>query len=153
MRFKVINAVWGADGEEFAGGDHDVAKPTVAFLRLVAGAEAAGAIEVLEVTDQERAKLDKHIEPDEKSLERQQAAQHDGSWSVGNRAQHVLSMANLVEYWKGERAKFTELQHLPEYAERDAKVAEAEAALAAARAAYADLADHPEYAALAGELS
>jgi hypothetical protein len=60
MRFEVLNVQWTADDETFGGGVHDVKKPTATFLRLLAGAEAAGAVKVLDAAGN-RAKLNQHV--------------------------------------------------------------------------------------------
>lgn len=84
MKIEVLHSQWGADGEVFAGGEHEIAKPTSAFLRLVASAEAAGAVRVVSATGAERSKLRDHVETDKVSVKNLAAAQADGRWHEGN---------------------------------------------------------------------
>jgi hypothetical protein len=96
IKFEVLPTVWGADGEEFGGGVHEVAKPTAAFLRLVAGAEAAGTVVVLEASDAHRAKLDSHVQSQEDGEAEYAKAQADGRWHEGNIEQFDLDVMSGV---------------------------------------------------------
>lgn len=93
MRFEVVHSVWGADDEVFGGGVHEVAKPTNKLLALLAGAEAAGVVVVLEATDAERGKLDKGVQSQDDGEAAYEKAQADGSWHEGNLAQFELDVA------------------------------------------------------------
>lgn len=94
MKIRVLHTVWGAEDEAFEGGEHEISSPSAAFLKLAAGAEAGGAIEILDETKAERAKLARAIESDEDSLAKQEKAIASGEWGVANRAQYELDLAN-----------------------------------------------------------
>src|SRR3954447_9246527 len=91
MRFEVLHVQWGADDETFGGGVHDVKKPTAAFLRLLAGAEAAGAVKILDAAGH-RQKLNQHVETQAQSEKAYAAAQRSGAWHEGNQAQFDLDV-------------------------------------------------------------
>src|SRR4051794_9797597 len=95
MKIEVIDSRWGADDETFERGVHEIAKPSAAFLRLVAGAEAAGAVVVVDA-GAHRDKLDSYVQSQEAGETAQEAAQADGSWHDGNVAQFELDVANGV---------------------------------------------------------
>jgi hypothetical protein len=44
LRFEVLHGSWVADGEEFAGGEHEVTKPSAALRKLAGSAHDAGVI-------------------------------------------------------------------------------------------------------------
>jgi hypothetical protein len=92
MKFEVVHTVWGADDEVFGGGVHEVAKPTAAFLRLLAGAEAAGSVVILDHGGH-RKKLDSHVQSQAQGEKAYAAAQKSGDWHEGNLAQFELDVA------------------------------------------------------------
>lgn len=94
MIFEVLTTYWGADDEVFTGGVHEVAKPSPDFLRLVAGAEAAGSVVVLEASDQHRAKLDAAVQSQDDGEAAYDAAVASGDWHEGNLAQFELDVAS-----------------------------------------------------------
>jgi hypothetical protein len=51
LRFTVLHSSWHADGEEFAAGDHEIAKPSKQLIHLASHAHAAGALDVSEGLD------------------------------------------------------------------------------------------------------
>lgn len=77
MKLEVLHTQWAAEDEVFAGGVHEIEKPTADFLRLVAGAEAAGSVVVLDASDAHRAKLDRHVQSQEDGEAAYAAAQGD----------------------------------------------------------------------------
>ena len=100
MRFRVLHNQWAAENDVFAGGEHDVEKPSASILRLAAGAEAAGSIEILDASDQERSKLDRHVQSQEKAEAAYAKAQADGSWQYGNLCQFALDREDALAYDK-----------------------------------------------------
>jgi hypothetical protein len=95
MRFEVLNVQWTADDETFGGGVHDVKKPTATFLRLLAGAEAAGAVKVLDAAGN-RAKLNQHVETQAQSEKAYAKAQESGAWHHGNVQQFVVDTETRI---------------------------------------------------------
>ncbi len=93
MKIEVLYSQWGADGQTFAGGIHEIEKPSRTLLKHVAVAEAAGVVKVTASKD-ERSKMGDHVEPDSVSLKIQEKAQAEGDWQVGNLMQHELDVAN-----------------------------------------------------------
>lgn len=93
MTFEVLHSQWAADGEVFAGGVHEILKPTPEFLSLLAGAEAAGCVVVLDVSEQHRAKLDKHVQSQEDGEAAYASAVASGDWQEGNLQQFELDVA------------------------------------------------------------
>lgn len=84
MKIEVLDSLWGADDETFVNGIHEIPKPSKAFLRLVAGAEAAGAIAVLDATAAELAALGHHVQSQddgEAALAAAMGEWTDGRWS------------------------------------------------------------------------
>ena len=96
MRFEVIDTVWGADDEVFGGGVHEIAKPTSAFLALLAGAEAAGAVRILEASTAHRAKIDRHVQSQEDAEAEYEKAQADGRWRVSGAGEVRIFVENGV---------------------------------------------------------
>jgi hypothetical protein len=84
VKIRVVYSLWGADGfdEPFGGGIHELESLTVAQARSIAGAEAAGVVEVVEATDEERQVLDPHVQSQEDGEAAWQAAQGDWVESV-----------------------------------------------------------------------
>lgn len=80
MKVRVVYSVWGADGFDrpLAGGDHELEDVTAEQARSIAGAAAAGVVEVLDATDAERALLEGHVESQEDGEAAQAAAM--GEW-------------------------------------------------------------------------
>lgn len=102
VKFEVIYTVWGADDVEFAGGVHEVDKPSADFLRCLAGAEAAGAVKILEAAKETRSKLKGHVQSQAEGekvwAESQNVYAEDGTiekqgpWHHGNLAQAVSDL-------------------------------------------------------------
>jgi hypothetical protein len=96
VKLEVIPTQWAADGQVFGGGVHEDVKLTRKLAPLVAGAEAAGVVNVLHATRDERALLKGHVETQAESEKAYARAQADGSWHEGNRAQYDLDVASGV---------------------------------------------------------
>jgi hypothetical protein len=88
MQIEVLDSLWGADGEEYAGGVHEIAKPTAKFLRLAAAAEAVGAIRV-KASAEERARMRSHVESQADSEKARAKAQESGAWYEANMRQFL----------------------------------------------------------------
>jgi hypothetical protein len=97
VQIEVLTSVWGADDQEFPGGVHDV-KLTRKLAPLVAGAEAAGAIVVVDATSAERKLLERHVQSQEQAEKAQAKAMGDpdpetgsptGPWQHGNHVDFV----------------------------------------------------------------
>lgn len=131
LTFKVVYNTWGADGEAYTGGIHTVEDPTPEFLALLAGAEAVGAVEVID-DHGHRATIDSHVQSQEDGEAANEAAVASGDWHIGNLQQFVVgTQARLaaaddpdqdapLEDW--ERAKLT-----TDIADAQAQLAEREA--------------------------
>ncbi len=91
MKLEVIYSVWGADGDEYAGGTHEIEKPSKKFLRLCAAGEAAGAIKVT-ASAEERETMRTALESDADSEKKLAKAMSDGSWHEAQLAQHLLDV-------------------------------------------------------------
>lgn len=98
MRFRVLHNLWAADHEVFAAGEHEIAKPSASFLRLAAGAEAAGSVEIIDATDEQRGKLDLHVQSQEAGEVAYVQAQEDGRWHHGNLSQFVADREDKFAY-------------------------------------------------------
>ena len=72
LRFNVLDSSCHLDGEEFAAGEHEIADPSPALVRLAGSAHAAGVIEVSEGLDTS------HVESQEDSEAKLTEAM--GSW-------------------------------------------------------------------------
>lgn len=92
MRIEVIYSVWGADGTDYPGGVHEIAKPTAKLLKLAAAAEAAGVVRVTASKD-ERTKMRTHVESQSDSEAAYAKAQESGAWQEANVAQHLMDVA------------------------------------------------------------
>lgn len=90
LRFEVSGSQWAADEQVFGGGVHEIARPTKKLLRLVAAAEAAGAIRVLAASKEHRAALKGHVESQAESEKAYAKAQADGRWQEGNLLQYEV---------------------------------------------------------------
>lgn len=131
MKIEVVYSRWTADGGiDLAGGKHEIEKPSATVLRMIAGAEAGGAVRVLSATKDERKALDRHVQSQEDGEaalaaamgEPDEGGQASGPWQHGNHVDFIAQRRALldsdeVEMTKAERAA----------AERD--VADAEARL------------------------
>ncbi len=98
VRFTVLHFSWGAEGDAYPGGAHEVAKPSKALLRAVGSAEAAGVLRVDEATAEQRDAMTSHIEPDDVSVQKLEEAQQDGRWQAGNLAQFVADRTDRLAY-------------------------------------------------------
>lgn len=96
MRIEVLTTRWGADDAVYDGGSHEIEKPTAKFLRLVAGAEAAGVVKVT-ASQEERAKLRGHVESQADSEKAQEKAFRSGAWHEGNLADYIDSKSRLAQ--------------------------------------------------------
>lgn len=92
MKIEVLVTQWGADGEVFVGGVHEIEKPTKKLLRLVAGAEAAGSVKAT-ASKEERAAIDAAVEAQTDSEAAYEKAQANGSWHEGNYDQFASEVA------------------------------------------------------------
>lgn len=88
MKIEVLSTVWAAGDQEFPGGTHDVTL-TAKLAPLIAGAEAAAAIRVLDATSAERKQLDRHVQSQDAGEKANARALEDGSWRHGNLVQFV----------------------------------------------------------------
>jgi len=89
MRVEVIYTVWGADGDEYVGGVHEIEKPSGKFLKLAAAAEAAGAIKVLQASAEERAKMKTHVQSQADGEAANAKAVESGDWHKANLDQFI----------------------------------------------------------------
>lgn len=127
MQIEVVYTVWGAEDVVFQGGIHELGadecacgvthgKPDAELLRLIAGAEAAGSVNVLDYGDDERATLDAHVQSQEDGEAALTAAMGDwvppvkdeetgvmlepgywtGGWHEGNLTQFILRLEDLL---------------------------------------------------------
>jgi hypothetical protein len=96
LKFEVLTTQWTADEETFAGGVHEIAKPSAALLGMIAAAEAAGSVVVIDAADDHRKKLDSAVQSQEAGEAAYAAAQADGSWHEGNLMQFELDVASGV---------------------------------------------------------
>jgi hypothetical protein len=95
-RVNVVYSSWTADGVRYEGGEQELAlDPELA--KLLACAEDAGAVEVLEADDAERALMAGHVQSQEDGEAEYARAQADGRWQEGNLAQYELEQAALAE--------------------------------------------------------
>lgn len=80
MKIRVIYSQWGADGFDapLGGGDHDLETVTEEQARSIAGAAAAGVVEVLDATAAEQTLLEPHVQSQEDGEAAFAAAQ--GEW-------------------------------------------------------------------------
>lgn len=99
MRFDVLHTQWAAEGEVFAGGIHEIEKPTADFLRLVAGAESAGSVVVLDVADAHRAKIEKAVQSQEDGEAAYAEAQGDWIEPVKDDAGLILAHGRWSGPW------------------------------------------------------
>lgn len=89
MKIEVFNAQWGAGDDVFPGGVHEDVHLTSELAPLVAGAAAAGAIAVLEATEDEQLMLHGHVESDEISQDAYDTAMANGDWRTGQLQQFI----------------------------------------------------------------
>lgn len=83
MKLEVLVTQWSAEGEVYAGGVHEIAKPSKALLGLVAAAEAVGSIKVTASKDERRV-MGASVESQSDSEAAYAKAQRDGRWHEGN---------------------------------------------------------------------
>jgi len=93
MKIEVLVSQWSAEGQTFAGGVHEIEKPTKKLLGLV-GAAPDTTLTVLSASKDERAALKAAVESQAKSEKRYAQAQRDGSWHAGNYDQYLLDVEN-----------------------------------------------------------
>jgi hypothetical protein len=85
-------------GDHVLRGGENVLEVTAENAPLVAGAEAAGTIRVLEATDAERALLDGHVESQEDGEAAYDAAVADGRWAEGQAVELAAEEADLAAH-------------------------------------------------------
>jgi hypothetical protein len=83
VKLEVLQAKVGLDGEEFAGGVHEIAKPTKKLLRAAAMQEKVGAVKVT-ASKEEREVMRAAVEPDSESERKRLAAMESGEWYEAN---------------------------------------------------------------------
>ncbi len=88
MKLEVIHSAWGADGQEYAGGSHEIAAPSRKFLKLVAAAEAVGAVKA-HASKEEREMISSALESDADSEKKLAKAVESGEWQKSNLAQYI----------------------------------------------------------------
>lgn len=98
VKIEVLHSSWGADKDVFAAGAHELGKPAKKLLRLIAGAEAAGALTVLEATTAERKLLDGFVQSQKAGEAAYKQALTKGTWQHGNLTNFVLSREDRVAY-------------------------------------------------------
>lgn len=127
MQIEVVYTVWGAEDAVFQGGVHELSagecacgethgEPSADLLRLIAGAEATGSINVLDYTDGERSTLDSHVQSqedgeaalteamgewvppvkDEATGAMLEPGYWTGGWHEGNLTQFILRLEDLL---------------------------------------------------------
>ena len=107
MIVEVVHTQWAAEGTVFQGGVHELStaecacgvthgKPDAELLGLIAAAEAAGSVNVLEANSQHRAKLDKAVQSQADGEAAYARAQADGRWQHGNLVQFVADREQRV---------------------------------------------------------
>lgn len=102
MLIKVTYTLLGVEGadEPLTGGVHDLEAEGIALndtlIRSIAGAEAAGALEVLEATPEQRAALDSHVQSQEDGEAAYAAAVASGEWEQGNLQQFLIYSHDLI---------------------------------------------------------
>lgn len=89
MKVDVLHAECGLGDEVLVGGPQDVVV-TAENAPLLAGAAAAGALNIVEASDEERSLLDGHVQAQEDGEAAYAAAQADGTWREGNELQYAL---------------------------------------------------------------
>lgn len=123
VEFEVVYSVWGGGDKSYAGGIHSEENPSEELLRHLAGAEAAGVVNVLEASDAARAAMSGHVQSQEDGEAAYEAAQNvydaegnlvtQGGWELGNVTQFVKD-ANTrlddpdLELTEGDRAWLTQ---------------------------------------------
>lgn len=88
MKFEVVYTQWSADGKLYGGGVHEVEKPSKKLLGLLAAAEDAGSVRIVEASRAERSALKGHVQTQADGEKAYAKAQADGSWHEGNRLQY-----------------------------------------------------------------
>lgn len=100
LSLNVVHSQWRAPdfGVVLEGGRHDLPNEEVklktGFVRQIAAAAAAGALEILEADEQAAALLDGAVEPDEESLVKYEAAVASGAWLDGHLEDVVAQREN-----------------------------------------------------------
>jgi exosome complex RNA-binding protein Rrp42 (RNase PH superfamily) len=96
MRVEVIHSQFGLGPDVvLVGGSNDVGV-TVENAPLLAGAASAGALLIVDATDDERALLAGHVQSQEDGEAAYAEAQADGRWHEGQAVQHELDEAAHV---------------------------------------------------------
>lgn len=126
MQIEVVYTVWGAEDVVFQGGIHELSAdecacgethgaPSAELLRLIAGAEATGSVNVLDYSDGERTTLDSHVQSQEDGEAALVEAMGDwvppvkddagamleagywtGEWHEGNLTQFILRLEDML---------------------------------------------------------
>jgi hypothetical protein len=102
VKLEVLQAKVGLDGEEFAGGVHEIAKPTKKLLRAAAMQEKVGAVKVT-ASKEERGTMVAAVESQADSEKAYAKAQEDGRWQIANYRQAIadrrdrLAAADLAD--------------------------------------------------------
>jgi hypothetical protein len=117
MRLEVLQAKVGLDGDEFAGGLHEIAKPSKRLLRAAAVQEKLGAVKVTASKD-ERAVMNAAVEADTESEKKRRAAMKSGDWYEANHrqflhdidagARETFGQQLTTEQYVGERKGMTD---------------------------------------------
>lgn len=96
MRISVVYSRWGADGfdEPLHGGEHDLEGVTAEQARSIAGAHAAGAVEVLDASPEEEKLLDGHVQTQADGEAALEAAM--GDWVDDVYEEHLDTAGNVV---------------------------------------------------------
>jgi hypothetical protein len=98
VRIEVVHAHWGAEDEVYERGEHELAKPSKKLLRLIAGAEAAGAVVVHVATAAERKLLDGHLQSQADGEAAYKKAVADGDWQHGNLTVFIVEREDRLAY-------------------------------------------------------
>ena len=100
LSLNVVHSQWRAPdfGVVLAGGRHDLPSDEVklkaGFVRQIAAAAAAGALEILEADAQAAAVIEGAVELDEQSLVKYEAAVASGAWLEGHLEDVVAQREN-----------------------------------------------------------
>ena len=88
-QIDVVYSVWGAEDRVFSGGVQDVTIGVDVDAHILAGGVAAGAVRLVDPSDEVLAALEPHVESQEDSEAAYEAAVASGAWREGHLQQWI----------------------------------------------------------------